>query len=110
MSQPKLIGQARAVIRLKHYSDRTEEAYWHWIRTFILFHPKRHPNEMGETEISTFLSHLATNKKVSASTQNQSLSALLFSLKRRAEEAVGLDREHRTGKETITPSGCLHPR
>src|SRR4029453_932342 len=78
MSQPKLIDQVRAVIRLKHYSARTEEAYWHWIKTFILFNQKRHPNEMGETEISRFLSHLAKNKKVSASTQNQALSALLF--------------------------------
>ena len=70
--------QVRAVIRLKHDSTRTEEAYWHWIKTFILFNQKRHPNEMGEIEISRFLSHLATNKKVSASTQNQALSALLF--------------------------------
>ena len=78
MSQPKLIDQVHSVIRLKHYSDRTEEAYWHWIKAFILFHHKRHPNEMAEAEISAFLSHLATNKKVSASTQNQALSALLF--------------------------------
>jgi len=78
LSQPKLIDQVRSVIRVKHYSLRTEEAYWHWIKRFILFHKKRHPNEMGEPEVSAFLSHLAVEKKVAASTQNQALSALLF--------------------------------
>ena len=78
MNQPKLIDQFRSVIRLKHDSPRTEEAYWHWIRKVILFHGKRHPNEMRKAEISSFLSHLAVNQNVSASTQNQALSALLF--------------------------------
>jgi hypothetical protein len=78
LSPPKLIEQVRNVIRLKHYSLRTEEAYWHWIKKFILFHNKRHPNDMGEAEVSTFLSHLAVDKRVAASTQNQALSALLF--------------------------------
>lgn len=78
MSQPKLIDQVRNIIRVKHYSLRTEEAYWHWIKRFILFHKKRHPNEMGEAEVSAFLSHLAVDKSVAASTQNQALSALLF--------------------------------
>ena len=57
---------------------RTEKAYVGWIRRFILFHGKRHPDEMGETEVTEFLSSLATQGKVSASTQNQALSALLF--------------------------------
>ena len=78
MNQPKLIDQLRSAIRLKHYSLRTEEAYWHWIKKFIIFHGKRHPNEMREAEVSSFLSHLAVNQNVSASTQNQALSALLF--------------------------------
>ncbi|HSB12025.1 MAG TPA: integron integrase [Blastocatellia bacterium] len=78
VSQPKLIDQVRAVIRLKHYSLRTEEAYWNWIKRFILFHNKRHPNDLAEAEIASFLTHLAVNKKVSASTQNQALSAILF--------------------------------
>ena len=78
MSPPKLFDQVRNVIRLKHYSLRTEEAYWHWIKKFILFHQKRHPSEMGEAEISAFLSYLAVDKNVAASTQNQALSALLF--------------------------------
>ena len=78
MNPPRLVDQVRAVIRLKHYSLRTEEAYWHWIKRFILFHGKRHPNEMAEAEVSAFLSHLAVDKNVAASTQNQALSALLF--------------------------------
>jgi site-specific recombinase XerD len=78
MNPPRLIDQVRSVIRLKHYSLRTEEAYWQWIKRFILFHGKRHPNEMGEAEVGAFLTHLAVDKNVAASTQNQALSALLF--------------------------------
>jgi integron integrase len=75
---PHLLDQVRAAIRTKHYSQRTEEAYVHWTRHFILFHGKRHPIEMGETEVGQFLQHLALNKRVAASTQNQALNALLF--------------------------------
>jgi integron integrase len=77
-SQPRLLDRVRLAIRARHYSLRTEEAYVAWIRRFILFHKKRHPLEMGEAEINTFLSDLAVNGRVSASTQNQALSALLF--------------------------------
>jgi integron integrase len=73
-----LLDQVREEIRKRHYSRRTEKSYVGWIRRFILFHGKRHPAEMGEAEISHFLSHLAVTAKVSASTQNQALSALLF--------------------------------
>ena len=75
---PKLLDQVREAIRTRHYSRRTEESYVAWIRRFILFHGKRHPSEMGRSEISRFLSSLAVEAKVSASTQNQALSALLF--------------------------------
>lgn len=78
MSQPKLLDQARTVARLRHLSYRTEQSYLHWIRRYILFHNKRHPREMAEAEIRDFLSHLATERSVSASTQNQALSAMLF--------------------------------
>lgn len=78
MTQQKLVDQVRNAIRVKHYSPRTEEAYWNWIKRFIIFHNKRHPNDMAESEISSFLSDLAVNKRVSASTQNQALSAILF--------------------------------
>jgi integron integrase len=77
-SSPKLLDRVRWLLRTKHYSIRTEQAYVDWIRRFVLFHGKRHPNEMGETEIRDFLSHLAVERNVSASTQNQAFSALLF--------------------------------
>lgn len=76
--QPKLLDQLRALLRTLHYSLRTEEAYVHWTRRYILFHHKRHPSEMGKTEIEAFLSDLAVNGKVSASTQSQAKAALLF--------------------------------
>lgn len=76
--KPKLLDQVRRAIRTRHYSPRTEESYVHWIKRFIFFHNKRHPTEMGEAEIGRFLSSLATEKKVSASTQNQAFNALLF--------------------------------
>ena len=77
-SEPRLLDRVRATIRLRHYSRRTERAYTGWIRRFILFHGKRHPLEMAEAEITRFLSDLAVAGEVSASTQNQALSALLF--------------------------------
>ena len=78
MEKKRLLDRVRDSIRSRHYSLRTEQSYSHWIRRFILFHGKRHPDEMGEKEISQFLTDLAVNRKVSASTQNQALSALLF--------------------------------
>jgi integron integrase len=75
---PKLLDQVREVIRMKHYSIRTEQAYVDWIRRYIFFHNKRHPAEMGEAEIRAFVSDLASKKRVSASTQTVALSALLF--------------------------------
>ena len=75
---PKLLDQLRAKTRLLHYSKRTEEAYVDWATRFILFHGKRHPQEMGVAEIEAFLSHLAVERHLAASTQNQAFSALLF--------------------------------
>ena len=74
----KLLDQVRDAIRRKHYSIRTEESYVNWIRRFILFHDKRHPREMGAPEVEAYLTYLAVEKKVAASTQNQALSALKF--------------------------------
>jgi integron integrase len=74
----KLLDQVRDVIRVKHYSYRTEETYVQWIRRYILFHNKRHPKEMGVPEIEAFLTHLAVQEHVAAATQNQAFSALLF--------------------------------
>ncbi len=75
---PKLLDQLRASLRLRHYSLRTEQQYLQWVRRFILFHGKRHPKTMGATEVEAFLTHLAVEGEVAASTQNQALSALLF--------------------------------
>src|SRR5512140_1298908 len=74
----KLLEQARDILRAKHYSYRTEETYIDWMRRYILFHHKRHPDDMGAPEIQEFLTHLATQRGVAASTQNQALSAVLF--------------------------------
>jgi integron integrase len=76
--KPKLLDEMRRVLRLKHYSYRTETTYCEWVRRFILFHGKRHPRDLGPAEVTAFLSHLAVEGHVSASTQNQALSALLF--------------------------------
>ena len=84
---PRLLDQVRERIRVKHYSIRTEEAYVDWTRRFVLWHGKRHPRDMGAAEVEAFLSHLASERKVSASTQNQAKSALLFLYK----EVLGVD-------------------
>ena len=76
--QPRLLDRVRAAIRVRNYSSATEKAYVGWIKRFIFFFDKRHPDEMGELEISTYISQLATKQNVSASTQNQALCALLF--------------------------------
>ena len=77
-SSPKLLDRVRWQLRAKHYSIRTEQTYVDWIRRYILFHRKRHPNEMGEKEITEFLTHLAVEKSFAATTQHQAFAALLF--------------------------------
>jgi hypothetical protein len=77
-SPPKLLDRVRRELRLRHYSARTEESYVHWVRRFVLFHGKRHPAGLGGPEIAAFLSHLACEGQVAASTQNQALGALVF--------------------------------
>lgn len=84
---PKLLDQVRGKIRLKHYSIRTEQSYLDWIKRFILFHGKRHPKDMGPQDVEAFLTHLAVQGKVAASTQNQAKSALLFLYK----EVLGIE-------------------
>ena len=78
IQKPKLLDQLPGIIPTKHYSLRTEESYIQWIKRFIIFHNKRHPNEMSEVEINQFLSHLAVKKNLAASTQNQALCAIVF--------------------------------
>jgi integrase len=84
---PRLLDQVKGAIRLRHYSIRTEQAYVDWIKRFILFHGKRHPKDMGAPEVERFLTYLATECNVAASTQNQALSSLLFLYK----EVLGID-------------------
>ena len=74
----KLLDQVRDIMRMKHYSVKTEQNYVHWMKRYILFHRKRHPRDMGVREIEAFLTHLAVKEKVSASTQNQAFNSILF--------------------------------
>ncbi|MBI4490289.1 MAG: integron integrase, partial [Deltaproteobacteria bacterium] len=88
--RPRLLDHVRQAIRTRHYSYRTEKAYVHWVKRFIFFHNKRHPAEMGEPEIAGFLSSLANDGHVSASTQNQAFNALLFLYKEVLSKKIGL--------------------
>ena len=76
--EPRLLDQVHTAIRARHYSWRTEKAYVGWIKRFIIFHNKRHPATLGEAEVTAYLSTLATRDRVSSSTQNQALSAIIF--------------------------------
>jgi integron integrase len=86
---PKLLDQVRQKIHFLHYSRKTEQAYVHWIRRFILFNNKRHPKDMGGEEVSTFLNYLVNKENVSASTQNQALTAIIFLYKQILNIDVG---------------------
>jgi len=115
----RLLDRVRTAIRLRHYSPKTEEAYVGWVKRFIVFHEKRHPEEMGAGEIEAFLSALAVQRHVSASTQNQALAALLFLYKEVLgkqlewiEHAVRAKRPERlpvvlTRQEVQAILGCL---
>src|SRR5438309_2249797 len=95
----KLLERVRDVIRVKHYSLRTERTYCDWIERFIRFHRMRHPGEMGAGEVGGFLTHLARDGHVSASTQNQALSAILFLYKQVLKQEIGwLDEVERAKK------------
>src|SRR5215468_8304254 len=86
---PKLLEQVRESIRVRHYSIRTEDTYLRWIKRFILFHGKRHPREMGGREIQEFLSYLAVEGRVAASTQSQALSAIVFLYQQVLKQTIG---------------------
>jgi integron integrase len=94
---PKLLDQVREILRIKHYSYRTEQTYLDWIKRFILFHNKRHPRDMGADEVQAFISYLANERHVAASTQNQALSAIVFLYK------------YVLQKEILLPSDILRP-
>jgi integron integrase len=88
-TRPRLLDDVRASLRARHYSRRTEEAYLHWIRKYILFHGKRHPAQMGAPEAAQFLTSLAVRGKVSAATQNQALCAILYLYRDVLEVEIG---------------------
>jgi integrase len=107
-SKPKLLTEVREVLRRKHYSLRTEEAYVDWIRRFILFQHKRHPREMGEGEVRAFLTYLAVVRGVAGATQNQALSALLFLYKEVLERPLewidGVERAQKPKRRPVVLS------
>lgn len=101
----KLLGEMRDTIRRRHYSPRTEAAYLSWAKRFILFHHKRHPKSMGETEITAFLNYPAVDRNVSASTQNQALNGLLFLYREiLGREELKLDQLTRAKRPKHLPS------
>ncbi len=103
-ARPRLLDQVRQKLRTLHYSYRTEQQYVHWIRRFILFHDRRHPSSLGATEVEAYLTHLAVDRKVSASTQNQALAAILFLYKYVLEsELPWLDRIVRAKRSQYLP-------
>jgi integron integrase len=103
-NKPKLLEQVRDVIRRKHYSIRTEQAYLDWIKRFIIYHNKRHPAEMAEDEVARFLTHLARDRDVAPSTQNQALSALLFLYREVLKHEIGwLQKVERAKKPPKLP-------
>ncbi len=104
MSKPKLLDQIREVIKLKHFSIRTEETYVHWIKRFIIFHNKRHPLEMGQEQIREFLSYLVNKQNVARSTQNLALQSILFLYREVLnKEITHIDNIERPKKEARVP-------
>jgi integrase len=87
----KLLDRVREKIRLKNYSNKTEQAYVNWIKQYIFFHDKNHPQDMGAFEIEAFLTHLAVDRNVAASTQNQAFSAILFLYREVLNQSVAID-------------------
>ena len=99
--KPKLLEQVRIDLRSKHYSPRTEESYISWIKKFILFHNKTHPNLLGKDEIQKFINHLVIEKNISASPQNQALQAILYLYKNILNKDSGLIFRYHIHESTI---------
>ena len=103
-AKPKLLDRVRHAVRVRHMARSTESAYVYWIRRFILYHNKRHPLEMGKADIESFLTHLAVERHVSASSQNQAFSALLFLYRVVLERAIHLRHDFCRRAPTFGPS------
>ncbi|GAB4465294.1 MAG: integron integrase [Anaerolineales bacterium] len=106
---PKLMDLVSAAIRTKHYSYRTEQTYKDWIKRYILYHHKRHPKDMGADEIQAFITHLAVQKNVAASTQNQALSAILFLYRHVLHQEIEFPTDIIRAKETKNLPVVLTP-
>jgi integrase-like protein len=104
--KPRLFDRVRAALRTRHYSRRTEDAYVAWIKRYIVFHGKHHPAEMGAPEVGRFLTSLAVDSHVAASTQNQALSALLFLYR----DVLEVDLPWLDGVVSRAAARCPHPR
>jgi integron integrase len=105
----KLLDQVRDALRTRHYSYRTEQTYTDWIRRYILFHNKRHPNQMGEDEIRAFITYLAAERQVAASTQNQALSSVLFLYRTVLQKEINLPPDLiRPSRPTRLPTVLSH--
>jgi site-specific recombinase XerD len=112
VEQPKkILDQLRDVLRLKHYSYRTEQSYVDWAYRFIVFHNKRHPKDMGASEIETFLTYLAVQRKVAAPTQNQALSALVFLYRHVLHQDIGghIDAVRAKQSRYLSTAQLLYP-
>ncbi len=114
MPQPRLLDVVRDRIRVRHYSYQTETVYLGWIRRFVRFHRGRHPRQLGGPEVEQFLSHLAVDRNVSASTKNQALSAILFLYKEVLELALpwldGIVRAKRPARIRVHAAAGKGPR
>ena len=108
--KPRLLDRVRAALGVRHYSRRTEEAYVAWIRRYIFFHGKRHPAEMAAPEITRFLTSLAVDGNVAASTQNQALNALLFLYREVLELTAAVARWRRPREAPAALTGGAEPR
>jgi hypothetical protein len=107
MASPKLLDRMHGLLRARHYSIRTEGAYVQWAKRFILFHGKKHPSAMGAPQINEFLTHLAVERHVSASTQSQALAAILFLYRDvLGEEVPWLSELVRAPRRERTPVGA----
>lgn len=111
--KPKLLDRVRGVLKVKHYSYRTEQSYVGWIKRYILFHNKQHPDEMGERHVQDFLTHLAVVGKVTASTQNQALNAIVFLYKHVLQKDLGdfskaVRARHSRRKPVVLTKGEVH--
>lgn len=107
MASSQFLGQVKQAIRLSNFSNRTERTYLEWIKRFILYHNKRHPGKMGEAEVTQFLNYLSQQRKVSASTQNQALNALVFLYRNILSKDVGNFENIERAKKSIKPPVTL---